>query len=196
MSQPSFNDKMKKMKNMIVFMGGQGSGKGTFARMLQKKHEYKYIETGEMLREASYANKTIYDIISKGELLPFETLIKLISDNITPDKDIIIDGFPRTMEQAHWLVNNYADKFKIHIIYLNVSEEVLLQRIQKRINEGAGRKDDADNITIIKRLNIFKNVTLPVINWLRDVPEIKFSEVNANGEVNDNFKNILKALEN
>ena len=119
------------MKNIIVLMGGQGVGKGTFAKMLRERHEYKYIETGKMLRDAAATDKEIADIMARGELLSFETLIRLVAENISDNSDILMDGFPRTLDQAKWLVDNYADKFNITIIYLNVPEEIMVKRIQK-----------------------------------------------------------------
>ena len=176
-------------------MGGQGVGKGTFARMLAERHEYKYIETGKMLRDAATTNQAIANIMSRGELLSFDMLIKLVADNIDINRDLLLDGFPRTLDQAKWLVQNYADKFDIHILYLNVPEEIMIQRIQKRIRDGGGRTDDADDTAIRNRLNIFWNTTMPAIQWLQGVPNIKFSDIDVTGPVDENFKNILSALE-
>lgn len=176
-------------------MGGQGVGKGTFARMLRERHEYTYIETGKMLRDAAATNPTIGEIMARGELLPFDMLVKLVAENITGGKDILMDGFPRTLDQAEWLITNYADKFDIHVLYLNVPEEIMVQRIQKRIREGGGRTDDADANAVRKRLDIFWKTTMPAIEWMETVPNIKFSNVDVTGAVDDNFKNILAALD-
>ena len=183
------------MKQMIILMGGQGVGKGTFARMLRERHNYAYIETGKMLRDAAATDKTIGDIMARGELLPFEMLAKLVADNIPTDTDVLMDGFPRTLPQAQWLVENYADKFDVRVIYLNVPEEIMIARIQKRIREGGGRADDADAVAVRKRLDIFQSETMPAIDWLRTVPNIRFADVDVSGAVDDNFKNILTALE-
>ena len=179
---------------MIVLMGGQGVGKGTFARMLAERHEYKYIETGKMLRDAATTNQAIANIMSRGELLSFDMLIKLVADNIDINRDLLLDGFPRTLDQAKWLVQNYADKFDIHILYLNVPEEIMIQRIQKRIRDGGGRTDDTDTAAIRRRLDIFRDETMPAINWLRTIPKIKFSDIDVTGPVDKNFNNILAAL--
>lgn len=189
-----FYDIMPGMKKIIILMGGQGVGKGTFARMLRERHEYTYIETGKMLRDAAAMNPTIGEIMARGELLPFDMLVKLVAENITGDKDILMDGFPRTLDQAEWLITNYADKFDIHVLYLNVPEEIMVQRIQKRIREGGGRTDDADANAVRKRLDIFWKTTMPAIEWMETVPNIKFSNVDVTGAVDDNFKNILAAL--
>ena len=70
----------------------------------------------------------------------------------------------------------------------------MLARIQKRINAGGGRADDADAAAVRRRLDTFWNVTMPAIEWLRTAPGIKFSDVDVTGEVDDNFNRILAAM--
>lgn len=178
---------------MIVLMGGQGVGKGTFSAMLKDLHEYVHIEMGGILRTLPKESE-IAQIMARGELVPDEKILQLMQSKIPTNKDIILDGFPRTMDQAKWLITNYADIFNIHVIYLDVPEEIMISRIQKRIREGGGRQDDANEEAIKKRLNTFWKVTVPVINWLSTVKEIKFSDVNVTGDVNDNFARIREAL--
>lgn len=178
---------------MIVLMGGQGVGKGTFSKMLRDQHEFNYIETGAMFRTLP-ADSEIAKIIARGELVPDSELFKLVASKINDAMDMLVDGFPRTLDQAKWLVQNYADKFNIRIIYLNVPEEIMMARIQKRINEGGGRADDADAAAVRRRLDTFWNVTMPAIEWLRTAPGIKFSDVDVTGELNDNFARITAAL--
>lgn len=178
---------------MIVLMGGQGVGKGTFSAMLKDLHEYVHIEMGGILRTLPKESE-ITQIMARGELVPDEKILQLIQSKIPTNKDIILDGFPRTMDQAKWLITNYADIFNIHVIYLDVPEEIMISRIQKRIREGGGRQDDANEEAIKKRLNTFWKVTVPVINWLSTVKEIKFSDVDVTGDVNDNFARIREAL--
>ncbi|MBD5400985.1 nucleoside monophosphate kinase [bacterium] len=183
------------MKNMIVLMGGQGVGKGTFSKMLRERHDYNYIETGAMFRSLP-ADSEIAKLIAAGNLVPDTELFKLVASKITNDKDLLIDGFPRTLPQAEWLVQNYADKYLIHILYLDVPEEIMLKRITKRINEGGGRADDADATAVRRRLDTFWNVTMPAIEWLRTAPGIKFSDVDVTGPVDENFARILAAMKN
>lgn len=180
---------------MLVLMGGQGVGKGTFSQMLKELHDYVHIEIGGILRSLP-KDSEISRIMAKGELVPDEKILEIIKSNIPDksDKDVILDGFPRTMQQARWLVENYAKIFDIHVIYLDVPEEVMVARIQKRIREGGGRQDDANEQTIKNRLTNFWETTVPVIKWLSTVKEIKFSDIDVTSEVNENFKRIRNAL--
>lgn len=194
MSGSVFYAKIHHMKDIIILMGGQGVGKGTFARMLRERHDYKYIETGNILRESAKTNKKIADIMQRGELLPFEMLTEIVANNMDTQRDCLLDGFPRTLAQAQWLVKTYANKFNIHVLYLNVPAEIMIQRIQKRIQDGGGRADDADINAVRKRLDLFFQETMPAIEWLRTAPGIRFSDVDVSGPVDENFKNILTAL--
>ena len=94
------------MKDMIVLMGGQGVGKGTFSKMLRARHDYNYIETGAMFR-CLPADSAIAKLIAAGNLVPDTELFKLVASKITNTKDLLVDGFPRTLPQAQWLVKNY-----------------------------------------------------------------------------------------
>lgn len=181
------------MKDMIVLMGGQGVGKGTFSKMLRARHNYNYIETGAMFRNLP-ADSEIAKLIAAGHLVPDSELFKLVASKITDDQDLLIDGFPRTLPQAQWLVKNYADRFNIHILYLDVPEEIMIARINKRINEGGGRADDADATAVRRRLDTFWEITMPAIDWLRDAPGIRFADVDVTGAVDDNFARILAAM--
>jgi adenylate kinase len=184
---------MSVKKQIIVMMGGPGVGKGTFSHMLMDTHPYKHIEAGAMLR-AMPADSKISKLISAGNLVPDELVCDLIAPLLTDKNDIILDGFPRTIGQAKWLVQNYADKFDIHVLYLNTDEKTLITRIQKRVREGTKRADDATMDIIRHRLENFKHITLPSVEWLRKATGIKFSEIDANGDVHDNFAEIISAL--
>lgn len=173
-------------------MGGPGVGKGTFSRMLMARHPYKHIEAGALLRAES-ADSQIGKLISAGNLVPDKLVCDLMAQKIT-DHDMILDGFPRTIGQAKWLVQNYADKFDIHILYLATDDATLITRIHKRVRDGTKRADDATMDIIRHRLENFQHITMPAVNWLRNAPGIKFSEINAAGDASDNFAEIIAAL--
>ena len=179
---------------MIVFMGGQGSGKGTFAKLLMQQHDYNYVEAGAILR-AMPEDSDIKQKISRGELVGDADLFPIISQHMSVDKDIIIDGFPRTIGQAKWLIDNYAEKFDIKVVFLNISEETMLAHIQNRIKEGGNRADDADTAAVQKRIAAFKSTTMPAIQWLSTLDNVKFYDINLPGDdIDINFAHIVKTI--
>lgn len=175
--------------NMIVFMGGQGSGKGTFANLLLKEHDFNYVEAGAILRQMPPSSE-IAKKISRGELINDDDLFPIIAEHIKTDQDLILDGFPRTIGQAQWLVKKYADKFNIKVIFLNIAEATMIAHIQKRIREGGNRLDDNDAAAVQKRIAAFKSTTMPAIEWLSTQPHIQFYDIKLPGDnidINFNF---------
>lgn len=178
---------------LIVLMGGPGAGKGTFAKILRTDHDYKYIETGALLR-AMPADSEIGRTIAAGNLVPDTALFDMIASHLTGNTDILLDGFPRTIGQAKWLIQNYANKFNIHVLYTNVPTDIIIKRLTKRFNEGSKRADDGDPEIVKRRIENFINTTMPAIDWLRDAPGIKFSDVDVSGALANNMNNIMAAL--
>lgn len=179
---------------LLVFMGGQGSGKGTFAKLFLKQHNYKYIETGAILRDMPEESE-LRKKMARGELVSDNDLFPIVSEQLATSNDVVLDGFPRTLAQAQWLIDNYADKFDIQVIYLNISEQAMLSRIQKRLNMGENRKDDTDETAIQKRIAAFKTSTMPAIEWLRNIPNIKFFDIPLPGDdIDINFALILQTM--
>jgi adenylate kinase len=179
---------------MIVFMGGQGSGKGTFAHLLLQQHDYNYVEAGEILRQMP-TDSVIGQKILHGELLQDEELFPIMADKIPTDKDLILDGFPRTVGQAKWLIENYADKFDVKVIFLNITEEKMIAHIRKRIKEGGNRADDNDEVAVHKRIAAFKTTTMPAVKWLSELDIVKFYDIHLpSDDIDTNFAHIVKTL--
>ncbi len=184
---------MKHKNQIIVMMGGPGVGKGTFSRMLMQVHPFQHIEAGAILRAAP-SDSEICKLISGGNLVPDKLVCDLMATQIVGHNDIILDGFPRTLPQAQWLVENYADKYNVHVLYFSVPDDVLVARIQKRIRDGSRRADDTSPEIIRRRLANFQQITMPAIEWLRTARGIKFSEIDARGDASDNFADIISVL--
>ena len=179
---------------MIVMMGGQGVGKGTHAKKLIDLGGFQYIEAGAILRSLP-ADSKLAQIMARGELVPDADLFELLAEKFNVKHDVIVDGFPRTIGQAQWLVQNFANKFDVQVLYLNVPEKVMLERIQNRIREGGGRADDADPSVVRRRLDNFWKTTVPAIEWLRNAPGIKFSDVDVSEfDFEKNFNKVLTAV--
>ena len=179
---------------MLVFMGGQGSGKGTFAHKLLEKNDYNYIEMGAILRQLPETSELRKKIMG-GELAKDEELFPIISEYITTNKNIILDGYPRTIGQAKWLIDNFSDKFEIKVVFLNISEEKMIAHIKKRIAEGGNRADDADENAVHKRIESFKTITMPAIELLKNENRVQFIDVHLpSDDIDTNFNYILEKM--
>ena len=165
-------------KKLILMMGGQGSGKGTLSqKFLTGNPNFTYIETGAMLR-ALPDEHPLKSIIARGEFVPDSEVYTLLQSKInSANGDILLDGFPRKVSQAQWLIETFSDKFDIIAVYLNLPESLMLKRIENRIREGGGRADDADSMAVRRRLDNFKNETMPAIQWLHNNDKVTFIEI-------------------
>jgi len=185
------------MKNkLILMMGGQGSGKGTLSkRLLENTDNFTYIETGAMLR-ALPDDSPLRAIVARGEFVPDAEVCKLLKSKIdAANFDVLLDGFPRKVSQAQWLVETFADKFDIVAVYLDLPEPLMLKRIENRIAEGGGRADDADAAAVRRRLNNFQNETMPAIRWLENNGDVTFVRVAiADAPIDVNYAGFINAL--
>jgi adenylate kinase len=125
----------------IIFIGAQGSGKGTQAEILAQRLRLRHIASGDLFREAISKGTPLgvqaRAYINRGELVPDEITIAMILERITQDDcqmGTILDGFPRTIAQAVALDKALAEHGRAidRVIYLKVSRDTLLQRLSSR----------------------------------------------------------------
>lgn len=152
---------------MIIFLGLAGSGKSTQGQRLAKHLGCRWLSTGQLLRE-NVEDKTLLDEMLSGEMIKDEVLFPYIEKallSLESDKnEIILDGSPRTVNQARWLM----EKVKEHgikitaIIHLSARESVVKKRLLER-----GRPDDHED-AIAERFREYELTILPILNFLRE----------------------------
>ena len=156
------------MKKLFLIIGAPGSGKTTDASIIAERNKDKIVHysTGDMLRaevaSGSELGKTIDSYISKGQLVPLDIVINTIIKAIknAPKDVVIIDGFPRSVEQMIELdkiLKNENEIKLVSVIEVRVSEEVAKQRILGRAAEaapGEKRSDDKEEV-FYNRMKIY-----------------------------------------
>ena len=207
------------MKN-IIFIAPPAAGKGTQSNMLKEKFGYIHISTGDMLREAinsgSEIGKEVKNIIDKGELVSDDLIIKLVKDKLTSlkGKPFILDGFPRTLNQAESLDKILTDDYIV--IYLDLDESEAINRITGRLTCNCGKsynvnidklkpkvdgicdncgsiliKRDDDNVESFKvRFKTFLDNTDSILKYYED--KEKLIKIDVNKDVQDIFESILE----
>lgn len=189
---------MLKKKNLI-FLGAPGAGKGTISNLMIKKYALAHISTGDILRaevaKGSPAGKQAEALMKAGQLVPDDLVAGMVRDRLRePDceKGFILDGFPRTVAQADLLADalKALGKSVDCAVYLQVPDELLLQRLTARLNcrgcdaiynklfmppKVAGRCDKCgselyqrpdDSLETAKsRLEVFHTRTQPLIDY-------------------------------
>ena len=123
----------------ILFLGPQGSGKGTQAHKLAQELGYTYIEAGKLLREEAKINPELNEIVNnKGTMAPNHITLGLIKKAIekqSPNaQNLIFDGYPRSTEQLNDLSNYLKEKGVSidKVFFLSISEEETVKRLSSR----------------------------------------------------------------
>lgn len=183
----------------IILFGPPGAGKGTQAKLLEKRFMIQQLSTGDMFRY-HIKNQTelgvkVKSIMDAGMLVSDEIVVELVKDAVIKPEfstGYILDGFPRTVVQAMLfdtflsIRNEGIDAF----IGLEVPDEELINRLA---NRGEGRTDDTPE-KIAFRLQVYKNETAPVMDYFKS--RGLFKAVNGVGSVEEIQQRILTALEN
>ncbi|MEO0267225.1 MAG: adenylate kinase [candidate division WOR-3 bacterium] len=205
----------------FIFIGPPGSGKGTQAKKLAEFLNYSFISTGDILREEVKRNTKIgkfaKEYMEKGLLVPDDLMLKIIKKNLKKGIRFILDGFPRTIEQAKGLDEILKKKsLKIEkVFYLNVDEDEIIKRLSSRrvcplckriynllverpkndeicdiCNVKLILRDDDKEEVIKKRIEVYKKDTEKLINYYKD----KLIEIDGKGEPEKIFENIKNSL--
>ena len=185
----------------IIICGAPGSGKGTQSDLIVDKYSLTHLSTGDLLRkeiaEKSELGMAAESYIANGNLVPddmiIDIILKAIEDQTQHSNGIILDGFPRTVNQAEALetMMSKINKEITVLIDLHVDDQELINRLLIR-GETSGRSDD--NLeTIGKRLEVYKNKTAPVNNFYQN--KDKYAGINGTGTINEIFGRISTVID-
>lgn len=151
----------------LILFGPPGSGKGTVASLIQQKYHCPILASGDLLRkeieEKTALGNKVSSFLSAGELVPDSIINIFVEKKLKELEDaemIILDGYPRTLNQAQALDELTEDK-KI-VFYLDIPRPILMERLLKR-----GRSDDTREI-IENRFAIYEVETEDLIQYYRD----------------------------
>ena len=171
---------------MIILFGLAGSGKSTQGQILAKKHHLEWLSVGQVLRDTGKFD----DILERGELVPDETVVKIMHKKIQEirktGKDIILDGFPRDAWQAKWVAEHLSNDISQAVV-LEVPKDELLVRIMAR-----GREDDTRE-AVEKRFDIVEKNLGAILRELAS-KNIKISKISGLGSVETVTKRLEQAL--
>jgi adenylate kinase len=207
----------------LIFLGAPGAGKGTQAEQVSDKYKLPAVSTGNMLREA-VKNNTEAGLKAKafmdaGDLVPDEVVIGILKDRIAQSdasKGFILDGFPRTVEQAEALERMGVNIDKV--INIHVPDEKITARMSgRRVCSGCGAsyhieykpvksegvcdlcsdkvvlRDDDKPETVLARLKTYHEKTAPLINFYESRGKLK--TVVGQSEIKDTTKLTFEAID-
>ncbi|EAF6900691.1 adenylate kinase [Listeria monocytogenes] len=210
----------------LVLMGLPGAGKGTQAEQIVEKYNIPHISTGDMFRAAMKNNTELgrkaKSFMDNGDLVPDEVTNGIVRERLSEDdaKDgFLLDGFPRTVEQAQELENILSDLGTEldAVINIDVEKDVLMKRLTGRwICRTCGKtyheiynppkvpgkcdldggelyqRDDDKKETVEKRLNVNMKQTKPLLDFYSE--KGKLHNINGEQEIKDVFVDVEKIL--
>ncbi|MBQ6515702.1 adenylate kinase [bacterium] len=216
------------MKKELVFLGAPASGKGTQTDLLSEHLGFPHIDTGSLLRAAIKAQTPegleAQKHMDQGHLVPVWLVGAIIKNRLSQDdckNGYILDGYPRSMEQAAVLenINKELDKEPVdfRVIYFDINADVLLERIVNRRScpkcgkiynlkflkpkehgycnecktELIQRKDDTEE-TAKARFSTYFEQTAPLIKYYEDMG--KLYKIDANGTIDEVWQRLLKVI--
>lgn len=176
---------------MIVIFGAPGAGKSLQGQMLAARYGWRWLSAGQLLRDTK--DPEILRQMSTGALIDNDFTNSLVSQAINKSKDIehvILDAFPRQLEQAKWLVDNqpHHGKSISLVMVIEVPHEELSRRLRLR-----GRPDDAPQAAR-ERLKIYQDRVSSILEYFKQnkVPVVHLSGLGTVGEVHDRIVSELK----
>ncbi len=202
----------------LILLGAPGSGKGTISEQLEKEFKLYHLSAGVLLREEVTKQTTIgtqiKHYIDRGELVPPEFVVQLVKLAVKDKTNYILDGFPRSIEQAQHIEDLHIDA----VLLLDVPEHIVIQRFKGRRVCQTGehgyhlqylppktpgicdidntpltqRKDDNPDI-IKKRFQVYHQETKPLIDYYQK--KNLLHKIPANGSPQEVYQNIQTLIQ-
>lgn len=209
----------------IILFGPPGVGKGTQAQALAQEFNMVRLSTGDLLREeislSSPTGRKVEQYLKKGHLVPDDIMLEIIDNILIENKEqnILFDGFPRNLSQAHSLERSLAQLGQeINIAFeMHLQEDELVKRlINRRYCSKCGRiynlitnppqkegfcdsdgtrlvtREDDTAEVIKKRFKIYKDETRPLVSYYKSLNV--YREINAQGDQDEVFKRISEIV--
>lgn len=176
---------------MIILTGVAGSGKSMQGKMFADEHGYAWISTGEILR-VLVTGKRRHEML-QGKLLSDSeviTILDTVLNLIDPKQEFVLDGFPRTIPQTDWLLDQvHKGRLQLTaVINLDASEDIVRGRLIAR-----GRRDDTEE-AISERFAEYRSVTLPILEYFKK-EGVHVYNIDASQGPRDVHDDILKCID-
>ena len=210
----------------LVLLGPPGVGKGTQASNIVKKYNIPHISTGDIFRanikEGTELGKTAKEYMDKGLLVPDEIVVSIVKDRLSKEdcqNGFLLDGFPRTVEQAEAL-DNELSKMGIKldkVVNIDADEDILIDRVTgRRICKKCGatyhiknmppkvegicdidgetlyQRDDDKVETVKTRIQVYLKQTQPLINYYKNKGLIL--DIDGTKPIDEIFQTIVNSL--
>jgi len=213
----------------VILLGPPGAGKGTQANAIKQKFDIPQISTGDMLRsairEGTELGVTAKKIMDTGGLVSDDLILSIVKERISQNdckKGYLFDGFPRTIAQANGITT--SGMVIDYVIEIKVNDEQIIKRMSgRRVHLDSGRtyhaefnppkiegkddetgdeliqRDDDQESTVRKRLNVYKKETAPLVNYYNQLStntnsKLRYITVNGMQNVKYVTKDILMQL--
>ncbi|HSW91563.1 MAG TPA: nucleoside monophosphate kinase [Candidatus Saccharimonadales bacterium] len=175
---------------MIVFFGPAGAGKSVQGQLLAARNGWRWLSSGQLLRDTH--DIELIKEMQTGKLVTPEKVNELMADALKRAKNIsrvILDGYPRQLSQAKWLVENQPlhERAIALVIVVEVPRGELLKRLEVR-----GRADDTPEI-IDERLRIYRTEMYPVLSYLTE-QGVNIAHIDGTGSVGQVHDRIMEEL--
>lgn len=191
---------MNKRLINIVLLGAPGCGKGTQAAFIKEKYDLEHVSTGALYREEMASGSAIgieaKRHIDNGHLCPDEMTLDILSHHIQSHDEVkgfILDGVPRTIQQANMMEGKGYDHIipVDLVINLEIPEEIITERLEKRSKE-LNRTDDTPEV-IRQRIIHYNNLTKPLVAYYEERNILK--NVNGAQTLENVFKDICAVID-